>query len=152
MLQTELDELERGINLRRLLWTSINQWDQLVREWLNKLLDEIKVDSMQKDVNRFTQNIYILEKDLPHNELVPKLKDKILDFKKALPIIIALRNQNLKPRHYHQLKLLIGHDLTNEQERITMSVLLEADVSYKNHPLFKLELILIINNNNPDLM
>ena len=66
---------------------------------------------------------------MPHNELVPKLKDKVLDFKKALPIIIALRNPNLKARHYHQLKLLIGHDLTSDQEKVTMSVLLEADVS-----------------------
>ena len=67
---------------------------------------------------------------LPNNDLVPKLKEKVLDFKQALPIIIALRNPNLKPRHYSQLKLLIGHDLTDGQQKITMSVLLEADVSY----------------------
>lgn len=53
-----------------------------------------------------------------------------MDFKKALPIIIALRNPSLKPRHYSQLKLLIGHDLLNDNQKITMSVLLEADVFY----------------------
>ena len=66
---------------------------------------------------------------MPNNELVPRLKDKVLDFRKALPIIISLRNPNLKPRHYAELKLLIGHDLIKDQEIITMSVLLEADVS-----------------------
>ena len=128
-LHTELNELEHDISLRRLLWKSIEEWDSLVREWLNKLLDEIKVDVVQKDVNRFTQNIYMLEKGLPHNDLVPKLKDKVMDFKKALPIIIALRNPSLKPRHYAQLKHLIGHDLLNDNQKITMSVLLDADVS-----------------------
>lgn len=128
-LQSELNELEHDINLRKLLWKSIEEWDYLIKIWLNKLLDEIKVDLIQKDVNRFTQNIYLLEKGLPHNELVPKLKEKILDFKKALPIIIALRNPNLKTRHYSQLKLLIGYDLIVEKEKITMSVLLNADVS-----------------------
>lgn len=61
--------------------------------------------------------------------MVPKLKDKVLDFRKALPIIISLRNPNLKPRHYADLKLLIGHDLLKDHDTITMSVLLEADVS-----------------------
>lgn len=61
-LQTELNELEHDISLRRLLWKSIEEWDSLVKDWLNKLLDEIKVDIVQKDVNRFTQNIYLLEK------------------------------------------------------------------------------------------
>lgn len=130
-LQSDLNELEHDLALRKLLWKSIEEWDYLVKEWLNKLLDEIKVDLMQKDVNRFTQNIYMLEKGLPNNELVPKLKEKIMDFKKALPIIISLRNSNLKQRHFSQLKLLIGHDLMADKENITMSVLLSADVSLK---------------------
>jgi len=54
--------LEHDIGLRRLLWKSIEEWDQLVKSWLNKQLDDIKVDLIQKDVNRFTQNIYLLEK------------------------------------------------------------------------------------------
>lgn len=132
-LQSEINELEHDLSLRQLLWQSIDEWDQLVRAWLAKLIDEIKVDIIQKDVNRFTQNVYMLEKGLPGNELVPRLKEKIMDFKKALPIIVALRNSNLKPRHYAQIKVLIGHDLVVDKEKITMSVLLNTDVS----PFFK---------------
>lgn len=128
-LQSEINELEHDLSLRQLLWQSIDEWDQLVRAWLAKLIDEIKVDLIQKDVNRFTQNVYMLEKGLPGNELVPRLKEKIMDFKKALPIIVALRNSNLKPRHYAQIKVLIGHDLVVDKEKITMSVLLNTDVS-----------------------
>lgn len=61
-LQSGLNELEHDINLRKLLWSSITEWDLLVKEWLNKLLDDIKVDNLQKDVNRFTQNVFMLEK------------------------------------------------------------------------------------------
>lgn len=128
-LQSELNELEHDLALRQLLWQSINEWDQLVRSWLSKLIDDIRVDIIQKDVNRFTQNIFMLEKGLPANELVPRLKDKIMDFRKALPIIVALRNPNLKQRHFNQLKMLIGHDLVTDKDNITMSVLLNTDVS-----------------------
>lgn len=128
-LQAELNELEHDISLRRLLWKSIEEWDLLIKEWLKKLLDDIVVEVIQKDVNRFTQNIYLLEKGLPTNELVPRLKNKVLDFKKALPIIIALRNPNLKTRHYHQLRLLTYLDLTHGRGVVTLSVILETDVS-----------------------
>ena len=128
-VQAELNELEHDIHLRKLLWKSIEEWDNLIKEWFNKLLDDIKVEIVQNDVNRFTQNIFLLEKGMPNNDLVPRLKDKVVDFRKALPIIISLRNPNLKPRHYVDLKLLIGHDLLKDRDIITMSVLLEADVS-----------------------
>lgn len=61
-VQAELNELEHDINLRKLLWKSIEEWDNLIKEWFNKLLDEIKVEVVQNDVNRFTQNIFLLEK------------------------------------------------------------------------------------------
>lgn len=61
-LQSELNEIEHDINLRKLLWKSIEEWDLIVKDWLNKLLEEIKVENLQKDVNRFTQNIFLLEK------------------------------------------------------------------------------------------
>lgn len=128
-LQAELNEIEHDINLRRLLWKSIEEWDKLIKEWLKMLLDDIIVDNVQKDVNRFTQNIYLLEKGLPNNDLVPKLKNKVLEFKKALPIIIALRNPNLKQRHYQQLRLITYLDLTQGRGIITMSIILETDVS-----------------------
>jgi hypothetical protein len=130
-LQAELNELEQDINLRKLLWKSIDEWNVLIKVWLNNQLDEIKVDVVQKDVNRFTQNIYILEKGLPPNDLVPRLKDKVLDFKKALPIIVALRNPNLKHRHYQQIKLLIGIDLMDESKKFTLSILLDVDVLFR---------------------
>jgi dynein heavy chain len=127
----ELNELEHDINLRKILWKSIEEWDILIKKWLSNLIDDIKVDVVQKEVNKFTQNIYMLEKGLPPNELVPRLKIKVLDFKKALPIIVALRNQNLKFRHYQQIKHLIGIDLKDESKKFTLSILLDVDVIFK---------------------
>ena len=67
-----------------------------------------------------------------------------MDFKKALPIIIALRNSNLKPRHFSQIKFLIGHDLVTDKEKITMSVLLNTDVSYNSIKVLYIVVIIII--------
>jgi dynein heavy chain len=61
-LQSELIQLQHDVNLRKLVWKSIQEWDTLIVELLDAILDEVKVDILQKDVNQFTQNIYVLEK------------------------------------------------------------------------------------------
>lgn len=58
---------------------------------------------------------------------MPRLKGKVLDFKKAMPIIIALRNPNLKSRHWNQLRSIIGRGVMDD-EKLTMGLLLEIDV------------------------
>jgi dynein heavy chain len=58
---------------------------------------------------------------------VPKLKGKVSDFKKAMPIIIALRNPQLKQRHWNQLRSIIGRGVMDD-EKLTMGLLLEIDV------------------------
>ncbi len=58
---------------------------------------------------------------------MPKLKGKVSDFKKAMPIIIALRNPQLKQRHWNQLRSIIGRGVMDD-EKLTMGLLLEIDV------------------------
>ena len=63
-IQAELSEIERDITLRRLLWESNEEWDKLAHEWTSTPFDSLNVDSLQKNVNRFTQTVYMLEKGM----------------------------------------------------------------------------------------
>ena len=58
----DLSELERDLTLRRLLWESQEEWETSEEEWLGNPFDSLNVESLQKNVNRFTQTIYMLEK------------------------------------------------------------------------------------------
>ena len=73
-VHAELNDIEQDINLRKLLWESQQNWTKLYREWTNTVLDAIDIDLLQKEVNKFTQNIYMLEKALPANNIIPILK------------------------------------------------------------------------------
>ena len=61
-IQADLSEIERDLTLRRLLWESQEEWDKLEKEWTESRFDTLNVDSLQKNVNRFTQTVYMLEK------------------------------------------------------------------------------------------
>lgn len=61
-IQQELSEIERDLALRRLLWESQEEWESLSVQWKETAFDSLDVDSLQKNVNRFTQTVYMLEK------------------------------------------------------------------------------------------
>jgi len=67
---------------------------------------------------------------LPHNEVVPRLKEKVMDFKQGMPVITSLRNQFLRPRHWQQIERLIGKTISKDKS-FTLGSLLEMNVSLR---------------------
>ncbi|XP_022090728.1 dynein heavy chain 6, axonemal-like isoform X2 [Acanthaster planci] len=111
----DLSEVERDLQLRRLLWESTEEWSRLVDEWTASQFDKLNVDVVQKNVNRFTQTVYMLEKGLPPNEVLPRLKERVIDFKQGMPIMTALRNPALRPRHWQEIQDLIGRHIVRDK-------------------------------------
>ena len=72
-IQQELSEIERDLALRRLLWESQEEWESLTVQWKDTAFDSLDVDALQKNVNRFTQTVYMLEKGTHHCHSVRKL-------------------------------------------------------------------------------
>jgi dynein heavy chain len=126
-VHSELTDIEQDINLRKLLWESQQNWGKLYREWTNTVLDTIDIDLLQKEVNKFTQNIYMLEKALPANNIIPSLKERIVEFKAAMPVILALRNPHMKQRHFDRLRVLIGKDVIDD-ENLKLHKLLKPEI------------------------
>jgi dynein heavy chain len=126
-VHAELTDIEQDINLRKLLWESLQNWSILYNKWTNDLLAQINIDDLQKEVNKFTQNIYMLEKALPVNNIIPSLKDRIVEFKAAMPVILALRNPHMKQRHFDRLRVLIGKDVIDD-ENLRLNKLLKPEI------------------------
>ncbi|CAB1335557.1 unnamed protein product [Coregonus sp. 'balchen'] len=95
-VEAELSEVDCALTLRKMLWGMQEEWDKQCGLWRATTFELLNVDDLQNDVSRFTQTIYMLEKGLPENNIVPILKQKVMDFKLCLPIIVALRNPYLR--------------------------------------------------------
>ena len=66
----DLSEVERDLQLRRLLWESTEEWSRLVDEWTGSQFAKLNVDIVQKNVSRFTQTVYMLEKGTTSNQII----------------------------------------------------------------------------------
>ena len=48
-------------------------------------------------------------------------------FKAAVPVVTSLRNENLKPEHWREIKDLIGQDFAIEAEDFTLDSLIKLN-------------------------
>ena len=65
---------------------------------------------------------------LPHNEVVPRLKERVMDFKQGMPVITSLRNPSLRQRHWDEIQRIIGKSISRDKN-FTLGNLLEMNVS-----------------------
>ncbi|KAM5165262.1 dynein axonemal heavy chain 14 [Mantella aurantiaca] len=128
MVNGELSEVESDLSLRKLLWESKEEWARLSAEWRLTSFESLNVDMIQRDVNRFSHTLFMLEKGLPPNDVVTTLKQSILDFKQSLPIVVALRNPCLQARHWDAIHFTIGRMITRDKN-FTLGNLLELRIS-----------------------
>eukprot|EP00063_Salmo_salar_P092130 XP_014066965.1 PREDICTED: dynein heavy chain 14, axonemal isoform X3 [Salmo salar] len=126
-VEAELSEVDCALTLRKMLWGMQKEWDKQYSRWRATTFELLNVDDLQNDVSRFTQTIYMLEKGLPENNIVPILKQKVMDFKLCLPIIVALRNPYLRQRHWEDIQSYIGRFFTKE-DNFTLGNLLDIKI------------------------
>lgn len=126
---TKFDELEEvigEIKLKQLLWNSLEEWDNMSKEWNESKFDTLEPEALNQIVNKYAKNVYQVEKGLPPNNLTPKLKQKVEDMRNKMPMITDLRNPSLKKRHWEVIYECLGYTVP-EGEELTLGKLLEID-------------------------
>ena len=63
-LQNDIGLAEKDLMLRQLLWQSFKEWDELHRKWIQTPFSNLDVSLLQKEVARFVQTIYLMEKGM----------------------------------------------------------------------------------------
>lgn len=72
-----LDEVIAEVKLRMLLWESMDQWAKTLEEWYTVDFNTLNIEDMNLFTAKNIKNITQLEKGLPKNLIVPKLKDEV---------------------------------------------------------------------------
>lgn len=126
---TKFDELEQvigEIKLKQLLWNSLEEWETMTKEWSSIKFESLEPEQLNQIVNKYGKNVYQVEKGLPPNNLVPKLKQKVEDMRNKMPMITDLRNPSLKKRHWDIVNEVL-EIIPNEEVDLTLGQLIEID-------------------------
>lgn len=90
------------------MWRSLNEWEERTDGWVKEKFSNINAKDIQAKADEFSKKCNRVEKNLPPNPIAHKLKTLVDTFKQAMPVVTSLRNENLKPEHWKEIKDLIG--------------------------------------------
>ncbi|KAG7485670.1 dynein heavy chain 6, axonemal [Solea senegalensis] len=121
-----LEELTAEIRLKQLLWDSLEEWDSLQSGWQQSTLEQLDLEQLNSQVTKYSKYVNQLEKDLPRNNVLPSLKDKVEVMKHRLPVLIDLRNPCMKPEHWKTMESIVGTSLNVTD--LTVALLEEINI------------------------
>ncbi|CAG9467054.1 unnamed protein product [Pedinophyceae sp. YPF-701] len=112
----DLEDLVEDCELKHKLWHSIQTLRGLDREWRAAMLWDLDHHAVHETVTKMSQLCLRLDRVLLNNAVVPHLVQHVQSWKHALPLVMALRNTNMKPRHWMRLVHAYGARLDQEPD------------------------------------
>ena len=123
----ELDTLREDLSLRCVMWRSLKEWEELQEMWIKTQFNNIQAKEIAVKADYFAKICLRLEKNLEDNPIQKKLKELVETFKGAMPIVVALRNDNLKEHHWKEIKDLINADFNIADSEFTLQSLIDLN-------------------------
>lgn len=102
--------------LRSSMWKSLKEWQELTAKWIDGQFTDIQVDLIKSKAEIYTKVVQKCVKRLPGNPILEQLKNKVYDFKETMPVVVALRNPELKDYHWKEIKQIIGKDFVIDDD------------------------------------
>ncbi|XP_049536716.1 dynein axonemal heavy chain 6 [Anopheles darlingi] len=112
----KLDLVINEVKLRQILWDSVQQWKESVEIWNEIHFHELNMEEVEALNTKILKNCAMLDKNLPKNDIIPKLKAEAEEFKDKIPVLGFLRNPALKTRHWIKIEQILNRHLTEETE------------------------------------
>eukprot|EP01038_Epipyxis_sp_PR26KG_P006339 gene6339-8727_t len=123
-----LEEIGSDLALKIRLWNDRVDWTKLRQNILDSPIKDLDVSSFEKELVKFNKTVALTSKGLPLNKVVPKLKQSVDEFNPVLPIVVDLRSQCLKERHWEKITQLIGFNI-QENENFSLFDLIDKGVT-----------------------
>jgi len=128
----ELENLSSDISLKLGMWETMRDFIGITKVWAQTLMEELDNDMMNQQVAKWYKTAARAERELPTNNVAPKLKKMVQRYKDTVPVCADLRNPALQLRHWDKIEETIGAKLERDPETwsqpFTLQVLLDMNV------------------------
>jgi dynein heavy chain len=124
----DVDELKVDLVTKAKLWRGMDSWEDLSEQWNSTAFGTVDVETINKKVMEYNKIAVQSQKAMTENEVPQIWGAAVSQFKNTLPVVVALRNKALKPRHWEVINGLIEQELDLEDEQFTLGKLLDMKV------------------------
>ncbi|XP_014244414.1 dynein heavy chain 2, axonemal isoform X2 [Cimex lectularius] len=122
--------LNNELNTLMNIWTCVDQWNKAWNHFKQDLFWSINPTEMDLTANTLLRkfNDFFKEHKGKGWTIIDNTKQKIETIKKVLPLINDLKNPALLPRHWNDIKELIGRDFDETDENFTLELVIELNM------------------------
>ena len=111
----ELAASEKDLEQLDSIWTCDKEWDGPYNSWKGGKFKELEIDSMEEEAVRMGKHIVKLGRELKWG-VWSWIKEIVDSFKKTMPLIMDLRNEAMRSRHWAQLMDAVGSKFDPEND------------------------------------
>ena len=123
-----LDVLRDDLKIRADMWRSLSTWEDKQQEWVKLQFAAIDAKGIADEADKYAKVANRVEKTLPINPIGEKLKLLVDTFRGTMPVVIALRNNDIQDAHMQEIKDLLQTDFDQNDENFTLNSLIEMNV------------------------
>lgn len=76
--------------------------------------------AIKEEIDGYVKIIARCTKNLPANPVLEELRSLVFEFRDTMPVVMALRNKNLRPHHWVEIKECIGKPFDIDDEAFTL--------------------------------
>lgn len=99
------------------LWTTVETWRNSYNSWLNDPFEDLDSKQVEETVENSNKTMATVirafrDKDVPNLlNIASDIKGKVDEFKIQVPVVVALRTDGMKDRHWEALSEKVGFEV-----------------------------------------
>ena len=93
------------------LWTTVEEWKKSYNSWLNDPFDEVDAGKVEETVDNSIKTLFKSKELSQITKIAETLKADVDLFKPEVPVLMALRTDGMKDRHWDMLTQAIGFEV-----------------------------------------
>ena len=125
-------EMRRDFRLKYDMWLALHEWGIKIVTWHTTAFQKIEVDNIVKEVDNYYRIAMKSRALEEQGNFVPEiLRNKVEELKNTMPVVVDLRSPALQPRHWEQIKEVLGKDIDTTDNSFTLRSLIEMKVNDK---------------------
>ena len=115
-----LRDSERDIDLKYRVWVLTNEWEDYWSKWREEPLKKLETEYMETLALGFSKNAHKLRLEIGNCSVCKSLQQRLDQFRKTfLPLLLALNNEAMRPRHWTALKQALERDFNFSPDLFT---------------------------------
>jgi len=129
MSYPELNLVEKEMAQLFEIWAVKEEWDGEWDSWKNVTFYELRIDDMDDRAVEFQEKIKGFDKEVRQWGVYEYLKNKIDQFRTAMPLISDLRDEAMRERHWKELKFEVKEEFDEGSVEFTLEKIFELGLN-----------------------